>query len=335
VKGITLRSPGGLDRLQMIEMPDSAAPGPGEIRVRVHASSLNYHDYGVVSGRMPTSDGRIPMSDGAGVVEAVGEDVTEFKAGDHVVSCFFPGWLEGSPTVSDFSTTPGDGVDGYAREVVVRPATWFTHAPKGFSHAEAATLTTAGLTAWRALVVNGGLKAGDVVLVLGTGGVSIFALQLAKSMGATVIATSSSDEKLERARALGADHTINYRRHEDWGARAWSWTGGRGVDHVIEVGGPATLAQSIMAVRVGGHISLIGVLTGRAGEVPTGALMAKQARLQGLIVGNRRQQMDFIRALEATDLRPVVDRSFGLAEIANAFRYEESGAHFGKICLEV
>ena len=179
MKGITLRSPGGLDRLQMIEMPDSAAPGPGEIRVRVHASSLNYHDYGVVSGRMPTADRRIPMSDGAGVVEAVGKDVTEFKAGDHVVSCFFPGWLEGPPTVSDFSTTPGDGVDGYAREVVVRPATWFTHAPKGFSHAEAATLTTAGLTAWRALVVNGGLKAGDVVLVLGTGGVSIFALQLA------------------------------------------------------------------------------------------------------------------------------------------------------------
>jgi NADPH:quinone reductase-like Zn-dependent oxidoreductase len=251
-----------------------------------------------------------------------------------VVSCFFPGWLEGPPTVSDFSTTPGDGVDGYAREVVVRPATWFTHAPKGFSHAEAATLTTAGLTAWRALVVNGGLKAGDVVLVLGTGGVSIFALQLAKSMGATVIATSSSDEKLERARALGTDHTINYRRHEDWGARAWSWTGGRGVDHVIEVGGPATLAQSIMAVRIGGHISLIGVLTGRTGEVPTGALMAKQARLQGLIVGNRRQQMDFVCALEATDLRPVVDRSFGLAEIADAFRYEESGAHIGKICLE-
>jgi NADPH:quinone reductase-like Zn-dependent oxidoreductase len=334
VKGIKLRSPGGLDRLELIGMPDPGAPGPGEIRVRVHASSLNYHDYGIVSGRMPTEDGRIPMSDGAGVVEAVAEGVTEFKAGDHVVSCFFPGWLEGPPTVSDFSTTPGDGVDGYAREAVVRPATWFTRAPEGYSHAEAATLTTAGLTAWRALVVNGGLKAGDVVLVLGTGGVSIFALQLAKAMGATVIATSSSDEKLERVRTLGADHTINYRQYEDWGARARDWTGGRGVDHVIEVGGPGTLAQSIAAVRVGGHIALIGVLTGRAGEVPTGALMAKQARLKGLIVGNRRQQMDFVRAIEATGLRPVIDRSFGLAEIADAFRYEESGAHFGKIGLE-
>jgi len=334
MRGIVLHAPGGLDRLDLADMPDPGAPSPGEIRVRVHASSLNYHDYGVVSGRMPTARARIPMSDGAGVVEAVGEGVTEFKAGDHVVSCFFPGWLEGPPTVSDFATTPGDGVDGYAREVVVRPATWFTRAPEGFSHAAASTLTTAGLTAWRALVVNGGLKAGDVVLLLGTGGVSIFALQLAKAMGATVIATSSSDEKLERVRALGADHTINYRQHEDWGVRARDWTGGCGVDHVIEVGGPGTLGQSIIAVRVGGHISLIGVLTGGAGEVPTGALMAKQARLQGLIVGNRRQQIDFVRAIEATGLRPVIDRSFGLAEIADAFRYEESGAHFGKICLE-
>jgi NADPH:quinone reductase-like Zn-dependent oxidoreductase len=334
MKGMTLHSPGGLDRLELVDMPEPGDPGPDEVRVRLHASSLNYHDYGVVSGRMPTQDGRIPMSDGAGVIEAVGEAVTEFAVGDHVVSCFFPGWLEGPPMVSDFSTTPGDGVDGYAREAVVRPATWFTRAPKGFSHAEAATLTTAGLTAWRALVVNGGLQAGDIVLVLGTGGVSIFALQLAKLMGATVIATSSSNEKLERVRTLGADHTINYRQHKDWGKRAREWTGGRGVDHVIEVGGPGTLGQSIAAVRVGGHISLIGVLTGGAGEVATGALMAKQARLHGLIVGNRRQQIDFVRALEATGLRPVIDRSFGLAEMADAFRYEESGAHFGKIGLE-
>jgi NADPH:quinone reductase-like Zn-dependent oxidoreductase len=334
MKGIVLRSPGGLDRLELIEMPDPGAPAPGEIRVRLHASSLNYHDYLVATGRIRTADGRIPMSDGAGVVEAVGECVTEFTVGDYVVSCFFPEWQSGPPAVGDFSTVPGDGVDGYARAVVVRPATWFTSAPRGFSHAEAATLTTAGLTAWRALVVDGGLKAGDVVLVLGTGGVSIFALQVAKMTGATVIATSSSDEKLERVRAMGADLTINYRQHEDWGTRAREWTGGRGVDHVIEVGGPGTLAQSITAARVGGHISLIGVLTGLAGDLPTAALMAKQARLQGLIVGNRRHQMDLVRAIDATGLRPVVDRSFALAEIANAFRHEESGAHFGKICLE-
>ena len=334
MKGIALRAPGGLDHLHLVDMPDPGAPGAGEIRVRLHASSLNYHDYGVVSGRMRTANGRIPMSDGAGVVEAVGDRVTEFGAGDSVVSCFFPMWQDGSAMVGDFSGVPGDGVDGYAREIVIRPASWFTRSPKGFSHAEAATLTTAGLTAWRSLVCDGGLKAGDVVLVLGTGGVSIFALQVAKAMGAVVVATSSSDEKLDRVRALGADHTINYRRHEDWGTRVRDWTGGRGVDHVIEVGGPGTLAHSIDAVRVGGHIALIGVLTGRAGEVPTAALMAKQARLQGLIVGSRRQQVDFVRGIEAAGLTPVIDRRFALAEIADAFRYEESGAHFGKIALE-
>jgi NADPH:quinone reductase-like Zn-dependent oxidoreductase len=334
MRGVVVRSPGGLDQLELVEMRDPGAPGPGEIRVRVHASSLNYHDYAVVSGRMRTTDGRIPMSDGAGVVEAVGEDVSEFKAGDHVVSVFFPTWQEGPARVGDFSTVPGDGIDGYAREAVVCPSTWFTHAPKGYSHAEAATLTTAGLTAWRALIVDGGLKAGDTVAVLGTGGVSIFALQIAKAMGATVVATSSSDEKLERVRALGADHTINYRQHEDWGARIRDWTGGQGVDHIIEVGGPGTLPQSIAAVRIGGHISLIGVLTGWAGNIPTAALMAKQARLQGLIVGSRHHQTEFVRAIEATRLRPVIDRSFALEEIAGAFRYEESGAHFGKICLE-
>lgn len=334
MKGIALRAPGGLDRLELIDMPEPGNPGPGEIRVRLHASSLNYHDYGVASGRMRTADRRVPMSDGAGVVEAVGEGVAEFAVGDHVVSCFFPMWQDGPAVVGDFSGVPGDGVDGYARERVVRPVTWFTRAPRGYSHVEAATLTTAGLTAWRALVGDGGLKAGDVVLVLGTGGVSIFALQIAKAMGATVVATSSSDAKLERVRALGADHTINYRQHEDWGARVRDWTGGRGVDHVVEVGGPGTLAQSITAVRIGGHIALIGVLTGGAGEVPTAALMARQARLQGMIVGSRRQQKDFVRGIEATGLRPIIDRTFPLARIAEAFRHEESGSHLGKIGLE-
>ena len=329
-----LSKPGGLDQLQLVERDAPGAPGPGEIRVRIRASSLNFHDYGVVSGRMPTEDGRIPMSDGAGTVEAVGDGVSEFQVGDHVVSTFFPLWLDGEPPVADFKTTPGDGVDGYAREEVVRPATWFTHAPKGFSHAEAATLTTAGLTAWRALVVDGGIKAGDTVLVLGTGGVSIFALQFARLMGARVIATSSSDDKLERLREMGADHTINYKRDESWGQTVLDLTDGRGVDHVIEVGGPGTLPQSIAACRIGGHIALIGVLTGRAGEVPTAALMAKHQRLQGLIVGSRRHQMDMVRAIDAIGLKPVIDRSFALENIADAFRHEESGAHFGKICLE-
>lgn len=334
MKAVTVRSPGGLEKLQLVEMKDPGEPGAGEIRVRIRASSLNFHDFSVVSGVIPTEDGRIPMSDGAGVVEAVGGGIEQFAVGDSVVSTFFPTWQAGEPPLGDFSQTPGDGLDGYAREAVVRPAHWFTRAPRGYSHAEAATLTTAGLTAWRALVVNGGLKAGDVVLTLGTGGVSIFALQFARMMGARVIATSSSDEKLERLRALGAEHTINYKRQAEWGREVRDVTDGRGVDHVIEVGGPGTLPQSISAVRLGGHIALIGVLTGVAGEVPTARLMARQARLQGLIVGSRTQQEDMIRAIEAGGLRPVLDRSFPLEDIAAAFRHEAAGAHFGKICLE-
>jgi NADPH:quinone reductase-like Zn-dependent oxidoreductase len=331
---MVVRAPGGLDRLELADRPDPGQPGPGEIRVALRASSLNFHDYGVAAGKVPAEDGRVLMADGAGVVEAAGPGVTEFIPGDSVVSCFFPDWQDGPPTIGNFSRTPGDGIDGFAQEHVVLPATAFTRAPTGFSHVEAATITTAGLTAWRALVVDGGLKPGDTILALGTGGVSIFALQIAKMAGARVIITSSSDEKLERARALGADETINYRRQEDWGARVRDLTGGRGVDHVVEVGGPGTLAQSIKAVRVGGHISLIGVLTGRAGEVPTAVLMAKQVRLQVLIVGNRRQQQDFVRALDGGALRPVIDRSFRLDELADAFRHEESGGHFGKIGVE-
>lgn len=334
MKAMILDAPGGLDRLRLVDRPDPGAPGPGMIRVRLHATSLNYHDYGIVSGNMPTQDGRVPMSDGAGIVEAIGEGVTDFDLGDAVVSCFFPGWHEGPARVGDFATVPGDGVDGYAREAVIAPATAFTRTPKGYDHAEAATITTAGLTAWRALVVDGGLKAGDRVLLLGTGGVSIWALQIAKAMGAMVAITSSSDDKLARAKALGADFTVNYRSDADWGTTVANWAEGRGVDHVVEVGGPATLAQSIAAVRVGGHISLIGVLTGMGGEVPTAALMAKQARLQGLIVGSRREQQDFVRAIEQGGLKPVVDCRFALEQLADAFRYEMSAAHFGKIGVE-
>lgn len=334
MKLATLARPGGLENLQISNAPEPDEPGPGEITVRIHANSLNFHDYAVVAGAIPTDEGRIPMADGAGVVEKVGAEVNEFAVGDRVVSTFFPQWENGPAPIDNFSTTPGDGIDGYAREWVTAQTGAFTRAPKGFSHAEASTLTTAGLTAWRALVVNGGLKAGDTVLTLGTGGVSIFALQFARMMGARVISTSSSDEKLERLTAMGADHTVNYKTTPAWGQKVLELTGGQGVDHVIEVGGPGTLPESIDAVRIGGHISLIGVLTGRAGEVPTARLMARQARLQGLIVGSRSQQREMIRAIEANGMRPVIDRTFALEEIANAFRHEESGRHFGKICLE-
>jgi NADPH:quinone reductase-like Zn-dependent oxidoreductase len=309
-------------------------PGWGEVRVALHGSSLNFHDLGVAMGHMSTADGRIPLADGAGLVERIGQGVTEFAPGDLVVACFFPGWQDGDATIGDFARTPGGGIDGFAREYAVLPATAFTHGPKGYDAVEAATITTAGLTAWRALVVDGKLKAGDTVLLLGTGGVSIWALQIAKLIGANVAITSSSGEKLERAHDLGADFLVNYREQKDWGRIVRDWTGGRGVDHVVEVGGPGTLTQSIDAVRVGGQISLIGVLTGGAGEVPTAALMAKQARLQGLIVGSRREQQDFVRALESGAIRPIVDRRFPLEQLADAFRLEKTGGHFGKIGIE-
>lgn len=335
MKAIKVGRPASLDSLALSEIDDPGAPGPGEIRVGLYANSLNYHDYAVVAGAIPTAKGRIPMSDGAGVVEAVGEGVTEFAAGDTVVSVFFPYWQNGEAPHGTFSHVPGDGLDGFAREAIVAPCTWFTHAPKGWSHTEAATLPCAALTAWRALVVEGGIKAGDSVLILGTGGVAIFALQFAKAMGATAIVTSSSDEKLARAREMGADFTVNYKTDPEWGETVRRWTDKRGVDHVLEIGGPGTLAQSINAVRIGGHISLIGILTGLKGEVPTMLLMAKQIKLKGIIVGSRAHQKDMIRGLEATGIRPVIDKTFPLADLGDAFRYEETGRHFGKICVEI
>jgi NADPH:quinone reductase-like Zn-dependent oxidoreductase len=227
MKALAVRTPGGLKRLVVEERGDPGEPGPGEIRVALHGSSLNYHDLGVVTGPMPANDGRIPLADGAGTVESVGAGVTDFAPGDLVVSCFFPDWQDGPAVLGDFSRTPGDGIDGFAREHVVLPATAFTRAPLGYDAVEAATITTAGLTAWRALVGDGKLKAGDVVLLLGTGGVSIWALQIAKLMGATVAITSSSGEKLERARDLGADFLVNYREQHDWGRVVLDWTRGR------------------------------------------------------------------------------------------------------------
>ncbi|MBC7520868.1 MAG: NAD(P)-dependent alcohol dehydrogenase [Sandarakinorhabdus sp.] len=333
MRAIRLKAPAGLDNLTM----GSAEPGPvsaHDIRVRLRASSLNYHDYIVALGGIPTPDGRIPMSDGAGDVTEIGSAVTEFAVGDRVVSTFFPLWLAGEPTLADLAAVPGDRTDGYAREEVVAAATAFTHAPKGYSHAEAATLTCAALTAWRALFVEARLQPGETVLVQGTGGVSIFALQFAKAAGATVIATSSSTAKLDRLAAMGADHLINYREDEHWGSTARGLTGGRGVDQVVEIGGAGTLAQSIAATRLSGNIALIGVLAGFAGNVPTAAIMAGNVRINGLTVGSRAQQIAMVRAIEANGIRPVIDSSFALEDIAAAFRHQASGAHFGKICLE-
>lgn len=230
---------------------------------------------------------------------------------------------------------PGEHVDGYASEYVCMPAHAFTKAPAGYTPVEAATLTCTGVTAWRGLVTCGQVKPGDTVLILGTGSVSLFALQFAKAAGARVIATSSSEEKLEKLTRLGADAVINYKAVPDWGQKAKDLTDGRGVDHVMEVGGPATLAQSIAASRTGGHIALIGVLTGFAGEVSIPALFSNQIRISGISIGSRADQEDMIRAITANRLKPIIDRRFPLQEIAAAFEYYESQKHFGKVCLEL
>ncbi|OZA93351.1 NAD(P)-dependent alcohol dehydrogenase [Altererythrobacter sp. H2] len=328
-------APSTLEALEYVDVADAPGPGPGEITVAIKASSLNYHDYAVVKGMIPSAQGRIPMSDGAGEVTAVGEGVSEFKVGDAVVSTFFPDWLDGTPPQSAFTRVPGDGIDGYARQAVTAPTTWFTRSPTGYSHAEAATLTCAGLTAWRAMFVDNAIKPGDTILVQGTGGVSVFALQMAKAAGATVIATSSADEKLARMRELGADHLINYKEVPAWGMKVLELTAGRGVDCVIEVGGAGTLDQSMLATRVGGHVALIGVLTGFAGPVQTALLMAKNLRVQGLTVGSRAQQLDMIRGIEANGIRPVISDHFPLENLADAFRHQEANRHFGKIVVDI
>ena len=333
MKAMRLKKPGGLDNI-LVGSSTPAAPGPGEITVRLNASSVNFHDYLVVTGKIPVEEGRIPMSDGAGVVTAVGAGVTEFSAGDNAVSTFFPDWHGGEPTVEHLRAVPGDRADGYAREAVTAPAKSFTRSPKGYSHAEAATLTCAGLTAWRALVVNGNIKAGDVVLTQGTGGVSIFALQFAKAAGATVISTTSNADKAARLKTLGADHVINYKDDVEWGRTAKKLTGGRGVDHVVEIGGAGTIEQSMRASRLGGHISLIGVLAGYAGSINTALLMSMQIRLIGITVGARQHQQDMVRAIDANGIKPVLDQSFPLDKLADAFRRQESNQHFGKIVVE-
>jgi NADPH:quinone reductase-like Zn-dependent oxidoreductase len=334
MQAMKLAAPGGIDQLHLADI-EPRAPGRGEIQVEIKATSLNFHDYAVVTGLIPAAEGRIPMSDGAGVVTAVGEGVTAYALGDRVLSYFFPNWSAGRPTLPDLLGVPGDHVDGFAAQSVTMPASAFSRMPANLDFEAASTLTCAGLTAWRALVVETDLKPGDWVLVQGSGGVSVVALQMARMMGCRVIATSSSDAKLERLGALGAEHLINYKSHANWGEQAFELTGNAGVDLVVEVGGPGNLPQSINALAVDGCISLIGVLTGWSGEVPTAALMTKNGRLSGITVGSQADHANMIAAVEANDLQPVIDRTFALEELGEAFRYQESQQHFGKICVSL
>lgn len=325
----------GTDQLTLTERPDPQ-PGPGQVTVRVRAVSLNYRDRLVINGlysrklRLPL----IPCSDAAGEIIAVGDGVTRFHPGDRVMANFMLGWTEGDVNEEKVKTSLGGAVDGVLAEQVLFHQRALVDVPQVLSLEEASTLPCAGLTAWNALMVSGNLKAGETVLLLGTGGVSLFALQFARIAGALVIITSSSDEKLARARELGAAVGINYETTPDWEEQVRELTGGRGVDHVVEVGGGQTLPKSVRAARFGGHIALVGNLTGRAG-VDIVPMFMKSLRLNGIHVGSRAMFEDMNRAIAHAGMRPAVDRVFGFEQASDALAYMESGAHFGKIVIRV
>jgi NADPH:quinone reductase-like Zn-dependent oxidoreductase len=305
------------------------------VLIKLRAASLNYRDLMVVKGlynpKLPLP--LIPFSDGVGEVVAVGEGVTRVKTGDRVAGIFFQKWLCGERTEVNAKSALGGDLDGLLAEYVVLHEDGVVHVPEHLTDEEVATLPCAAVTAWNALITSGGVKAGDTVLVQGTGGVSIFALQFAQLLGARVIATSSSNKKLERVRQLGASDGINYKETPDWDKQVKELTGGSGIDRVVEVGGAGTLTKSLRAVRIGGQISLIGVLTGGSGEISTAAILMKNVRVQGIYVGSREMFEAMNRAITLHKLRPIVDRVFPFEEVPEALRYMESGAHFGKICV--
>lgn len=326
----------GLDKLTLAERPDPR-PGPGQVLIRVRAVSLNYRDLLTVGGQYNPKQKLplIPCSDGAGEVVAVGDGVTRVKPGDRVCGIFAQRWIAGEPSREKLRSTLGGPFDGMLAELVVLHEEGVVHVPPHLTDEEAATLPCAGLTAWSALVTVGGLTAGDTVLLQGTGGVSIFALQFARALGVRPILTSSSDEKLERARELGADGLINYKQVTDWGTKARELTGGAGVDLVVEVGGAGTLDQSLKAVRMGGTVCLIGNLAGIVAQIPLTAIFMQQVRVQGILVGHREGFEAMNRAIALHGLRPVVDRVFPFEEARAAFELMGAAGHFGKVCIRV
>ena len=327
----------GIDKLALVER-EIPKIKPDEVLIRFHAASLNYRDVMIVNGtynprmRLPA----VPFSDGAGEVTAVGETVSKWKVGDRVMPILVQKWFDGDSSEEKRRTSLGGGAqwDGVLREYGAFSEESVVEIPDHLSYQEAATLPCAAVTAWNALFVSGKLKPGETVVTLGTGGVSVFAVQMAKMAGARVIATSSSDTKIERLRSIGADETINYKTREDWDGAVMELTRKRGADHVIEVGGAGTLTRSINAVRIGGHVAMIGALTGPSDFTPVNLFM-KAVRLQGIFTGSREMFRDMNNAIGTNKLAPVIDRVFEFDQVRDALRHMESGSHFGKIVVKI
>lgn len=331
----------GFDALKFDESAPIPKLGDKDVLVKINGASLNYRDLIIPKGGypFPQKDGVIPGSDGAGVVESVGSGVTRFKPGDRVVTLFSAGHIAGSLDASSIATGLGGALDGTLRSYGVFSEQGLVATPTNLTDLEASTLSCAGLTAWNALygLESRALKQGQWVLTQGTGGVSIFALQFAKAAGARVIATTSSAAKVETLKKLGADHVINYRETPNWGEQAKEITGGTGVQHVVEVGGPKTMAQSLKAIAIDGVITIIGFIGGMDKEQPSflDALM-NICTVRGILVGSRHQMEDMVRAIEANDIHPVVDEKvFELEELKEAYQYMWDQKHFGKLTIKV
>jgi len=338
MRALEVAAPWGLDALKVVEAPDPA-PGHGEVLVRMKAVSLNYRDLLMVNGMYSrgsaTAGGTItPFSDGCGVVEAVGPGVTRVAVGDRVATLFFQNWISGRPTLEKLGSALGFPIPGAGRELAVFTQDGVSKVPEFLTDQQVATLPCAALTAWRGLFEDARLEPGDTVVLQGTGGVSIFGLQFAHAAGYRTVITSSSDEKLARAKALAADHLVNYRTTEDWAKAVREATYGVGADFVMEVGGAGTMQQSLRAVRIGGHIAVIGVVAGGTEGVHPGVLIGNSARLQGLSVGSREMFEAMCRAIELHRIEPVVDKVFAWTDAADAFRAMQGGEHFGKIVLQ-
>ncbi len=333
MKVIEIQNGGGLENLKIVDRPDPI-PQKGEILIKWHATSLNYHDYLVGKGLIPVQAGRIPMSDGAGEIVALGDGVLDYEVGDKVMSLFFPGWTDGPPAFRKIAGISGETLDGYMAELSCLPVNAVTKIPSGFSYTEAATLPCAGLTAWNALTHTGGIRAGQSVLIEGTGGMSLLGLKLAKAVGARVFATTSSVEKTERLLTMGCEAVVNYKEDERWGKSIFKQSG-KGVDLVLDVGGGSTMQQSIEAVAINGKIISIGILgNGRKGQITFPKLFFKFIKMEGIAVGSRAMQLAMVNAIETNEVKPIIDKVFSFDELKEAFQYQESGKQFGKIALE-